>query len=292
MDLRWLAPGMLRGMVAALLFLGLSLAGCSSPDHGKTSVALGDGSRVELKDAAPTSVDVGSISGVVVDAAIRPLAAVNLTLLGPQSHAATDKDGLFTVPDLAPGLYTLSANLTGYLPTQTTAEVKAGETAKVRIVLPTDTSPKPYHTTMKFDGFVQAGSGLFNEAYDLFVGEETGVFSCTCRFNFTSDEQVTSFIFETQWEPTLDDPASPQDAYWTIYGPDAKGDSTYASGNCFDPCWGQANGTTYGPNARDFYAYVWLDSSWVVVQQQFTVYVTLFYNGMPPEGWSFVNGDQ
>ena len=125
----------------------------------------------------------------------------------------------------------------------------------------------------------------------LATDEETGVFSCTCRFNFTADQAVTSFIFETKWEPTVDDPAAPQDAYWTIYGPDAKGDTTYTSGNCYDPCWGQANGTDYGPNARDFYAYVWLDSSWVVVQQQFTVYITLFYNGMPPEGWSFVGGD-
>jgi hypothetical protein len=268
----------------------LLLSGCAARPDAGTKVPT-NGGQVELKAAAPTVPSKGSISGVVVDAAIRPVAGANLTILGPQLHAATDRDGLFTFSDLEPGLYTLSANATGFLATQTTAEVKAGATAKVRMVLPLDTSPKPYHTVLKYDGYIQAGSGLENEAWDLFVGEETGVFSCTCRFNFTADQAVSSFIFETTWEPTVADPAAPQDAYWTIYGPDSKGGETYESGDCLDPCWGQANGTTYAPTARDFYAYVWLDSSWVVVQQKFTVYVTLFYNGMPPAGWSFVKGD-
>jgi hypothetical protein len=30
----------------------------------------------------------------------------------------------------------------------------------------------------------------------------------------------------------------------------------------------------------------------VVISQQFTVYTHIFYYGKPPEGWSFVAGDE
>jgi hypothetical protein len=275
-----------RGWWAALVLAAL-LSGCTNGAQPKTVVPLGDGSQLELKDATATG-DKGSISGVAVDAAIRPVSHVDITLLGPQIHAATDKDGLFTVDGLEPGLYTLSANATGYLPTQTTAEVKAGETAKVRLVLATDNTPRPYHNTQKFEGFVQAGNGLFDQAYQLFVKDETGVDFCQCQFYYSTDPAWSTQVVEVQWTPSVADPAEPSSGYWAIWDENS---SDYIDNGCDNPCYGRTEAGNFSKDATNFHMDVWLDSDWVQYQQKFTVYLTVFYNGEAAKGWSFVKGD-
>ena len=289
--------GPLRSALPAVLLLAALLGGCAAkaPTNdacGRDQVHVNGGDCVQLAepDNTPTT---GSISGVVVDEAIRPQAKVNVTVQGADTQMTTDEQGLFVFSDLEPGLYTILANASGFLAAQSTAEVLAGETAKVRLVLPTDTTPKPFHQTLSFDGFVQAGSGLVNEAYDLFVGDTVGVFSCTCRYDFDAEAKPSTMVFETIWDPTVANPAAAPDAYWTIYDKETHGASsqTYVSGGCTDPCYGVADGGKYDAAALHFYSYIWLEGSWVVVNQKFSQYITLFYNGEAPEGWSFVNGD-
>lgn len=271
----------MRGWPLGCMVVLALLAGCAGAADDGTTVALGDGSEIVLAEE-------GALSGVVVDEAIRPLPRVNVTVLGQGITTATDDSGLFIVADLLPGLYTLAVNLTGYLPTQTTAEVKLGETAKVRIVLPTDTTPKPYHTTLKFDGFNQAGNSLVSQAYELFVNGTAGVpyDSCQCQFSYTLERPADTHIVEVAWDPSVQNPAGGSSGYWAIWDEDG-GD--YQDDGCGNPCLGRIDGF-FPPESQRFRIDIWLDSDWVQVNQSFTVYLTLFYNGAAPADWSFVAG--
>ena len=270
------------GLLGVALLL---LAGCSQ-DPGSAAVELGDGSQVQLKDADATA-SRGAISGVVVDEAIRPVAGALLTLLGPQASATSDENGLFTFERLEPGLYTVAANATGYFPAQTTAEVLAGDVAKVRMVLPLDTTPKPYHTTLKFDGFVQAGNGLVDQAYQLFVKDVTGIDFCTCQFYFQAEAEPETQVIEVTWEPSVQNPTAASSGYWALWD---DGSSDYYDDGCDNPCLARVDGG-FQPEARNFHTDIWLDSDWVQYEQSFTEYVTLFYVAPAPEGWSFIAGD-
>jgi hypothetical protein len=85
--------------VACILFF-LAAAFGSSPAHAAAAAA----------EAAR-----GALSGVVRDAAGRPLPGATLSLEGPIALQATsDVRGAFTLTDLPPGLYTLSAAKPGY----------------------------------------------------------------------------------------------------------------------------------------------------------------------------------
>lgn len=270
-----------RSLVVAILAVATVLAGCAEPPAEATTVELGDGSQVELADE-------GALSGVVVDEALRPLVGVTVLVLGQDIATVTDDSGLFIVEDLAPGLYTLAVNLTGYLPTQTTAEVKLGDTAKVRIVLPTDPTPKPFHVTQKFDGFNQAGNALVSQAYELFVNGTAGVpyDSCQCQFYYRLDQPADTHIVEVAWEPSVENPTAASTGYWAIWDDDG-GD--YQDDSCDNPCLGRVD-AFFPAESQRFHIDIWLDGDWVQVNQEFTVYLTLFYNGPAPEDWSFVAG--
>lgn len=279
----------------ALFIVAALLSGCAGKgaDDG-TVVKLGDGSTVELhEDPAPES-GKGSISGVVVDDAIRPLAGVLVAVSGKDAAVATDETGLFVVADLEPGLYTLQANATGYLPIQTTAEVVAGDTAKVRIVLATDPTPQPVHVTLQFDGFIQAGNGLANQAWQLFVNGTAGVpvDSCECQFYFSTESEASTFVIEVVWEPTVANPAGTSSGYYALWD-DGEPDGGYVDNGCDNPCYGVVGWSEFAlAETRNFHTDIWIDSDWVQVNQKFTQYVTIFYNGEAPDGWSFVNGDR
>ena len=189
-----------KGGAIALAVVVL-LAGCT--DGGTQATAP----TIELAEVDNTATR-GSISGVVVDDAIRPLAGVDLTLLtSPARSVATDADGLFVFEGLDPGLYTLSANATvaderRFLGIQTTADVVAGETAKVRIVLPPDLTPQPYHTTYAFDWYDESGVALVDFAVDLFtrdvepVNQTVPPFCDQCYFRFETDTTPHTFVVE------------------------------------------------------------------------------------------------
>jgi hypothetical protein len=291
--------GSSRAAGLLLLVVAASLAGCTGDEDGAPgtdSVQLGDGTTLQLADADDaTTTSTGAISGVVVDDAVRPLADVSLRVLGlTQRNLTSDAQGLFLVGELEPGLYTVHANRTGFMPVQTTAEVRAGEVAKVRVQMPSDTSPQPRHVTLQYDGFIQAGNGLANQAWELFVNGTAGVpaNSCDCQFYFQTEQEASTFIIEVTWEQSVANPTGDNSGYWAVWD-DGEADGGYLDESCANPCYGVASVDGFAlPETRNFHTDIWLDASWVQVNQRFTQYVTIFYNGDAPEGWSFVAGDR
>jgi hypothetical protein len=284
------SPRLMRAPLAASVVVVALLAGCSDGADRE------DGSGFQLQ-AVDNTEHAGSISGVVVDDAIRPVANANLTLLGMDTTTTSDDGGLFVFPDLAPGLYTVSVapipeGERRFLGIQATAEVVAGETAKVRIVLPSDVTPQPYHVTLAFDGFFQVGSGFVDEVLTLAVYNHTygpvtmPSLTCTCLWGFSSDEQVQTFVVDLAHTDTVPPPAP---EFWTFSLQSDVDGSGNALWFCYDnPCLAHVPGENFSAEARNFTVHVWSDPSWVAVQQSFELFVTMFYAAPAPEGWSFI----
>lgn len=137
----------------ATLALLLPLAGCAQPDPSQ------DGQAAQ---ATPTT---GILHGVVVDAAIRPLANVSVAIAlvdgGERSQVTTD-DGSWRFGDLAPGAYVVRAQRLGYFDAQVSANVTAGvdDPDGVRILLDVDAASVPAVDAYVFDGFLQCSVTL------------------------------------------------------------------------------------------------------------------------------------
>lgn len=273
-----------------LAVLGVALAGCSdSSPSGKVS-------GIELQQVDNTAY-LGSISGVVVDEAIRPVPGAQLSLLNRMgSNATSDADGLFVFEALEPGLYTISVapipeGERRFYGIQTTAEVVAGETAKVRVVLPSDVTPVPFHVTLAFDGFFQVGSGFVDEVLTLYVYNKTvGPVTtpsptCTCKWAFGAAETVQTFVVDLARQDTVE---SPSPTFWAFLLESDIDDNDIWF--CYDnPCNAHVPGANFSAEARNFTIEVWSDPAWVAVQQSFELFVTIFYAAPAPEGWSFMD---
>lgn len=273
-----------KGGVLVVVLLSMALlAGCAS-EKPKTPEGI------QLLTAPPPEAGKGSISGVVVDEAIRPLGAANITVSGQGETATTDDGGLFLVTNLEPGLYTLTASRGGYLPIQTTAEVQAGQTAKVRIVLARDLTPQPYHTTLAFDWYDEAGVTLVDFAWDLFTrGNGLPALCDRCYFEFITDGPVEEFVIEATWEDTVPAPHKDSEFYWTL---DNLGeDGGYESDYFYNPGRAAVGGNRFG-NSTQFAISMTGEEEWITYQQTARLFVTLFYIDGAPQNWSFIAGDR
>lgn len=146
--------------VVAFLMAGLScaslLAGCT--DQGDA-----------VLDAIQT-LQPGELRGVVIDAAVRPIPGVTLSVPGrPEVEAnVTDADGAFLLTGLAPGTVIVAATKPGHLDAY--VEVAVGKAnALVQIVLEPLLETKPYVVLESFDGFMDCGLGS-GPAFGLTAG--------------------------------------------------------------------------------------------------------------------------
>ncbi len=153
-------PGGTKSILVALIAVTVALAGCTSSDNAAPQeVPETDFSEFEVEATAETGV----IRGVVVDAAIRPIAAVTVTVTGPDGAdsvtdyvAETAESGAFAFGKLEPGVYTVRAEKLGYVAATQQTDVLAGldEPPVVKLLLETDPSTRPSFQVFKFDGFI------------------------------------------------------------------------------------------------------------------------------------------
>jgi hypothetical protein len=148
--------------VAAALVLTVLLAGCAS--KGTTG-------------ALPDVPAPGTIAGVVVDEAVRPIKGAAVELLdGNHTSTATDEAGAFILKGVAPGVHLLKASHPLYDTQQQSIEVQPGaaEGSRVKMQLNRVIFAQPYVQTQKFDGFLVCSVGFFEYASEE-CGEGVGV---------------------------------------------------------------------------------------------------------------------
>ena len=132
--------------LTGLMVLAALVAGCAD-----TSADAGEGPD----GLAP---DEGVLAGIVVDAALRPLAdaAVSATPPGGEPlRASTDVNGSFTFAGLAPGTYAVEATKERHLSAHAIAQVAAGEAGPlVQLVLEVQVDELPFAVAIKWEGYI------------------------------------------------------------------------------------------------------------------------------------------
>lgn len=105
--------------------------------------------------------EVAAVRGVVLDAAIRPLEGVTVSIPahGDLSAQVTGPDGAFTFDGLTPGTLFLEARKDGYLSAVVQATAVPGESPLVQITLTPLEETRPYYVLESFRGFLECGVG-------------------------------------------------------------------------------------------------------------------------------------
>ncbi len=305
----------MRWPLVVAVMLGLTtLAGCSS---GPTEIA-GNGVHLQPRErdstgdvasASPrvprttgsttvsehpqgkTSDERGAIRGVVVDAAIKPLAGAVVELVGQHRNVTTLESGEFAFDLLEPGTYFVEAKAARYLVAQNSVQVVAGKSEPVRIILEGDGVPYPRHVTEKFVGHADFDLGV--------VVEDSLPMQCLCNWTIYPEPGFKTFVVEGSGStstPRPPDTGQPllegqtlRQIYWTFLDKE------------------QTHGTGYNYTDFPFTSHVAGDkftdaTSEITVtvgggflppgQMQFDIFVTTFYVDPAPPGWSLINGDK
>lgn len=292
----------LRHAVLALLLVGL--AGCASPDEPAEPAAA----------ATPSS---GGIAGIVVDEAIRPLAAANVTLSGaavePRTTVADDA-GEFRFEDLPYGTYILETRLVGFLAAVTTVHVAVAEPVPTTVRLAPDLQYQaPFYEQQAFEGYFTCVGSIANpcETVNVVTGSEV------------TDDQVQFELFvtpgaefvqaEVVWEAS--GPGSENLSWWLDVG--STDEFEQASPECPSDFFTYTEvpspailTATAQDLGADFAAYdqpcdflfgvqagPFMGSpcvNWclgLATQQHYKLVLTAFYGYAPPDGWRFVDGN-
>lgn len=150
-----------RAVAAVVLFL---LAGCVGADSAGDPQAADPAVPVASGPAAYDEV-TGGIEGIVTDEEIQPLVGAIVGLLGTSNApVATDEGGRFSFSNLEPGTYNIGATMLGFESGSARAEVQAGQSTQVQIMLPVLPVEGPYSTLIIHRGKIEHGLGLIRTA--------------------------------------------------------------------------------------------------------------------------------
>lgn len=283
---------MVRSMlVIALLLLGALTAGCGQPAavqevlvHSNKPVIVNstvqNPTLARSDDAPPVpQVDPGHISGVVVDSAIRPLPGAIVRLPGLDLQDPARRDGSFSFTELLPGAYLVRANASGYFPAEAVVAVQSGQMTRIKFVLEPVPPPTPYHVTQTFNGFAQiTDDGLLAR----------GLYCNACTFVASFDRTPDALLVEALMDSTTEGGNS---FYWAVR---ESGDSY---GSLADGSGGNPLRTVVFGERLANTTYLEIDvfpQSFPApeMEKSFQVFLTAWYNELPPDGWSVVDGDR
>jgi putative hemolysin len=301
------------------------LAGCSSPPDSTPKPSDFDDLGVQA------TATTGVLLGVVVDQAIRPIPNVAVTLVKPsggEEKQTTDVQGRFAFDDLPGGVHVVRATHPSYAPVQTTADVVVGvsEPRVLRVLMERLFEQNPYSELLKFDGFLACsisfpvGTTCVND-YTRIVGNTVPGCQGGCLRDYNVSRQGGNvreyvsavgpgwqqIVFETVWEPSVDS-TSPELTISVSYF--TRPNAAHFFGGMSGPSPmrlqidvgkmppGQQSGNEepemIGPEGRDD-VFAFFNNGGgagsITLNQPFRTFQAMFYYGIPPEGWSFVNGD-
>lgn len=278
----WWAGVRVVHVVAGMLLTAL-VAGCAGDPSGPAEEDDVPASIQEVEVTATT----GAIRGFVVDEAIVPLEGVLVTLMNGL-NGTTGEDGGFVFNDLEPGDYFLTASKKGFGSQQAAATVEAGDEDPdiTKITLPRLPSGTPFTQQQIWEGFIQCAF----MAGDGFVGMNTcGIVDDRFIHYFDLGGQIPDFAqAESVWDSTQ---ALGNDLSLSFYD---GGTWHFKEVHGVSPLIINANATEiadwWTENATELPMRMFPGSGAVAVtyNQQFTVYMTMFYNFMPREGWAFI----
>lgn len=295
----------MRALVV-LLLSAVALAGCAD-EAGTVPEEELEG----LEDLEATDT-TGVIRGVVLDAAIVPIEGVTVAIGSIDRETTTNADGAFGFQDLEPGTYFLEFRKPGWDTTQSSTEVVAGVSAppvlKVQMLrLP---GTEPFYSALHYQGYI----GCAFKAANYVFPNQCSAAGDPDRFDILDfGTQIVPETLQTEivWRQTqefgrdlgtiqyVENEAGERQRVGNVWGPsplicrvelDAvcdNGDGTGGGGDglnttrfpgkyfasvyaaCYQQC---VPGTAVGAG--------------IILQQDYDLYATAFFNYAPPEGWT------
>ncbi len=274
--------------------LAVAFAGCA--DSSAPTNSQPDEAFEEFEGAEATST-TGLIRGVVVDASIVPIPDVVVRLPSLGLESTTTANGAFLFKDLEPGSYFLEATKVGYDKVQASASVEAGvdKPPVVRIQLTEDPGSLPIVVETTFNGFIQCS--IVTPAVRAAVCAVPGIVGVDLGDDFITylDVQGAPDFAQAEllWDSTqpLGDALALQNfgGSRSSDGPSPQminGDNTYWAENTVSDAGEQISFRVFAGGLPDTQA----GGTWgfgFTLQQPFEMYITIFYNAVPPEGWWF-----
>ncbi|MEK6976416.1 MAG: carboxypeptidase-like regulatory domain-containing protein [Candidatus Thermoplasmatota archaeon] len=273
---------MLRAVATLALLLTAILAGCSADPSPANSAQEPEAFEdVEVTDTT------GAIRGYVVNEAIVPIADVVVRLTGG-ANQTTDAEGAFVFNGLEPGDYFVSASKLGYTTQQASATVVAGEEPPItKIMLPADKNSAPFATQQTWDGFIMCA---FMVANGNLGAQACGPLDDRFIHWFAMDSGIPTYVqAEMVWTSTQALGNALDLEFYdggTWHFKVVNGESPLVINATKDEIieWWDANETLLPMR-------VWpsgAEAVSVAYNQQFTVYMTMFYNITPRQGWTMI----
>jgi hypothetical protein len=280
-------------MRAAMLLAFLATAGLAGCSEGQDANAPGSLAEAELAaDSLPVeaTATTGVIRGIVVDEAIRPLSGVAIRLAGG-ANTTSNEAGAFGFDGLEAGTYFFTAAHRGYASVQQSVDVEVGidDPPAVRVLLSALPTQAPFIEAFNTRLFLTTGAWV------------AGVGGVVVSSLLPIDEGSFAFGLDITPNATV----SQAEFVWTATTP--LGLSALAAGGTYgedgavetDGFPGQSPITartlaTIGNETADTVAFTfwaWPDGdlpAGVHVEQAVDVFVHVFHNLDPAEGWTFV----
>lgn len=270
-----------RAAAVAGLLATLALAGCTGGGPGKDAPS---DPFASLTEGAKPRDGMGAISGVVVDAAIRPLQGANVTLVGTGETVATGEGGGFRFEAVEPGVHFLQVGARRHEETQVSVEVAAGQVAPVRVLLVPLEGAEPYRMTMQFRGHIDLYVGFAQFAAEVVA---PGTLQCTCSWVFETDPGLQTIVYEAVGASSVANPGTPVtddgDAYWELISQGGQGD--IASEYDDFPFSFHFGNATFPEHGSLFLARI-TGGALPSGTMDYDLFVTLWYHEEAPAGWT------
>lgn len=284
---------MSRALLLAMALLLVTLAGCSEDEP-------------DPADPGPVPDRVaqgkGVIRGVVIDAAITPVADATVAVEAAGLSVRTDADGAFLFVDVEPGTHFLTVSKPGWSSAQQSVEVVADVKAPpvVKVQLQQVPGTRPVATTQSMEGFIACSYGTV-----LLYGSCAAGAAEQTVLQFPFEGIPAAIQVEVVWESTQ--PSGDNLYLIEAVCPDedcpASGEnnidgfpSRFEEGTRQSPAVARADSAFIqgrdlpgrGVLAVDVSADGPALATGVALDQAFTVYATFFYNMQPMDGWTFL----
>jgi len=186
-------------VILALLLFFSTCKSPTSPDTGGTS-----------QDTTPTT---GTISGTVTEAGTSSaISGASVSTTPATTTATTNAQGAYTISNVSPGSYTVTASASGYIDKDTSITVTAGQTATASLTLQADYSGSWSGTTSqgRTIAFTVVDNAITTFSFGFEVSGPGVTSSGTITINYSTPHSISGNTFTisgtsilTTWPSTI-----------------------------------------------------------------------------------------